>query len=420
MNYLAITSIIAPFLFIIAQASAGAEEVVFGTLRLELSSKSTSEARILTAELLGRTSSFLDKQFQTYFSDNISEDYFSHNDLGVTQFDLVKVQDSLFSSTIEFEGSTFFKTVPIPSKSLIVGLVKDAFQGSSRLEYIRDLQLSDTQFLIDISQLIVGLNDQIIAAEDLTRDGPASETPSSAQFWTEERILLIAGISAAVLAACSVALAWCYCRRNKGNSKLKVTTTTSNQGSLEEDPESPNRSPSPVHSICSQESSKFTYNPRSLYTSTSSISALTMDTKTATSSHFSAINVDIDAGIDMALWTQQNTISPMTPAPFGNDISAIEKTGKDLSLVVEASDEDYTPGSLKTNRSSLTQDALRDLDDKLLNVSWNQNNGSMHSEEDMAYEVSTPNDVIRDLNNLSQQIDKHRASSQPLSSATHR
>ena len=412
MNLLAVASFIAAFLLSSVEASVGTEEVAFGAVRLELHSKSSSEARLLLSDLVTRTSTFLDKELQKYFSEStsISGEYYSHTVLGVVDFKIEQTGDVLYSAIIDFEGSSFFTTVPLPGAGFIVNLFKDAFQGDSRLDYVRDLQSSDIPFLRDVSFVVVELNNQVIASEDMTTDNTNKDSTGSGTLSTESMALIVARSSAAALALCLVAFAFFYCKRSKKASKLRVKTIQSNQGTSE-DPESPVHSPSPVHSICSQESSKFTYNPRSIYTSTSSISALTMETKTI-SSHFSSLNVDIDNGIDMGEWTRQTTISPMTPAPFGHDISAIEPSGKDLSLVMEGTDEDYTPASQKSSRASLTKSALRDLDEKIMNVDWNHRNcfNDSYQSEGEGYEVSDHSDVISDLNNLSLQIDKHRGS----------
>lgn len=414
MKILAVASIIVTSLLSSVKAGVGTEEVAFGALRLELHSKSSSEANVLLSDLVNRTSTFLDKELRTYFSDSISGEYYSHTVLGVVDFKIEQTGDLLYSSIIGFEGSSFFSTVPLPGAGFINNLFKDAFQGDSRLDYVRDLQSSDIPFLTDVFYLVVELNNQVIASEDMTPTNTSTDSSGNSALSAESMALIVAGSSAAALALC-LAAAFFYCKRTKKGSKLRVKTIQSNQGTAE-DPESPVHSPSPVHSICSQESSKFTYNPRSIYTSTSSISALTMETKTI-ASHFSSLNVDIDNGIDMGAWTRQNTISPMTPAPFGHDISAIEPNGKDLSLVMESTDEDYTPASQKS--ASLTKSALRDLDEKIMNVAWNNRNGfnDSYPSEEEGYEVSDHSDVINDLNNLSLQIDKHRgstASAKPL------
>lgn len=415
MNLFAVSVILISSLASFTEASSGAGEVAFGTLRFELHSKSSSEARVLLADLLARTTTFLDTQLQAYFSENISDDYFSHTGLGVVDFTVVQTDDLLYSATVDFEGSAFVTTVPVPGTSFIVELLKTAFQGSSRLEFVRDLKQSDTTFLADVTYLLVELNHKVIAIEDLANDGGDTTSTASGtdDVWTQNQAIIIAVSCAAVLVLALVALAYFYARRARTSKKpLRVKTTVSKQAT-DEDPDSPVQSPSPVHSICSQESSKFTYNPRSLYTSTSSLSALTMETKTI-HSNFSTLNVDIENGIDMEAWTRQSTISPMTPAPFGNDLSAIDLNAKDLSLIMEGTDEENTPASSKSGRSLLTMAALQSLDNKLLNVDWNRSidgghhDDSLNTDEEEGYEVSDTSDVISDLKNLSLQIERHR------------
>lgn len=406
MNLVAVVSMIAATLIPSVKARVGTKEVSFGAMRLELHSTSSSEASPLLAELVTRTSTFLDKKLQTYFSESLFDEYYSHTVLRVVDFKIEQTDDLLYSTIVDFGGSSFFGSVPLPGAGFIISLFKDAFQGDSRQDYVRDLQSSNIPFLTDVSYLVVEMNNQVIASEDVTNN----DSSGSSFLSTESMALIIAGASLAALAFCLAAVVFFCYKRSEKASKLRVTTIQSNQDTFE-DPEHPAYSPSPVPSICSQESSKFTHNSRSIYTSTSSLSALTMDTNTI-SSHFSSLNVDNENGIDIGAWTRQTTISPMTPAPFGHDISAIEPNGKDLSLVMEGIDENFTPESQKSTRASLTKSALQDLDEKIMNADWNPRNrfNDSYEEEAEVYEVSDDGDVISDLKNLSRQIDKHRGS----------
>jgi hypothetical protein len=151
--------------------------------------------------------------------------------------------------------------VPVPGTSFIVELLKTAFQGSSRLEFVRDLKLSDTTFLEDVTYLLVELNHKVIAIEDLANDGgdsTATAPSTTDDVWTQNKAVIIAASCAAVLVVALIAFAYVYARRVKTSKKpLRVKTTVSKQAT-DDDPDSPVHSPSPVHSICSQESSKFT------------------------------------------------------------------------------------------------------------------------------------------------------------------
>lgn len=409
MNLFVFTTILVGFLASFSEATTGTDEVSFGTLRLELHSKSSSEARVLLADLSARTTVFLDSQLDTYFSNTISDDYFSHNGLGVVELNIEET-NGIFAATVDFDGAAFFTTVPIPGTNFIVDLLTKAFQGSSRLEYVRELQLSDTPFLADITYLVVELNGRVIATEDLSHGTGTNDAEDDDEFWTNKMLMIVTGVSAGFGTLC-IAAVFCFlcnCRKKK---PLRVKTALSNQDT-DADVESPVHSPSPIHSLCSQESSKFTYNPQY---ATSNISALTFDTKTL-SSNFSALDVDVDNAINMEAWTRQNTISPVAPAPFGNDISAIEQSQADLNLILEGTYDEKAPAPHRS-KSKLTKAALNDFDNKVFNIDWKKRtkptkpnellNDSSHSEE-VSYEVSDTSDVINDLKNLSLQINSHR------------
>jgi hypothetical protein len=422
MKLLLLTTVLIGTLTSICNGEIGVETVSFGTLRLELQSTSSSEAKNLLEDLAARTTTFLDAELNKYFT-SIQYDSFSHTGLGVIDFALDQTGDTV-KATVDFDGSAYFTTDPTPGSKFIENKFKNFFQGASRLGYVRELQLSDTAFLADFVYLIVELNGQVIATEDLSYPDNVVDAEDDEGIWESNKILIIAGTCAGLAALCVSALLTylCCCRRRSSRPKnLRVKTAGSNSTDAE-DVESPvGKSPSPVHSICSQESSKFTYNPRPHY-GDSIISTLSTDDVTLPS-HFSQLNVDVDDILDVDAWARHSTISPITPAPFGNDISAIIPNQKDLSLIMETSNKQSTLASKKTKASSkLTHSALQDLDNTILNNDWNSKKGnekSWYSEEENSYVgSSTSSDVINDLNNLSMQINRQRTkNAQPKQSS---
>ena len=101
--------------------------------------------------------------------------------------------------------------------------------------------------------------------------------------------------------------------------------------------------------------------------------------------------------LDLASWQQRNTINSRF-APFGHDISAIEMLNdnkKDLSLIEEGDESGATP--VKPFEEYLSKDYLSKRD---RNYQRSVSNNSYLSEQS--------SDVINDLNNLSQQINRHR------------
>ena len=248
-------------------------------------------------------------------------------------------------------------------------------------------------FLTELQYLVVQLDDAVIATEDLQYDDTSNNNNASS-FWNQHFVALVGALVAATSLLLGVTVLCCICRHRRRQSSERIKTVTTNQTTQDEEP-----APSPEPSIASQESSKFTYNPHHhIFYSSSTISGLSTDSRTLPS-QFSQLEIDPVLNIEES-WTRQNTISPITPAPFGNDISAIVK---DLSLIQEGTDE-------SASDKKLTQMALQDLDNTYLYAC--RKNKSMDSSiyTDSVNHVSTGDhsDVIADLNNLSLQISQQR------------
>ena len=117
-------------------------------------------------------------------------------------------------------------------------------------------------------------------------------------------------------------------------------------------------------------------------------------------------NIHIDnRNFDLEAWQKQNTISSVTPAPFGHDISAIAEP-KDHLSVMEEGDE----GSLRTRGSqrlpkhrSSSRQARKSGTPSIIQESRGRDSSTDDSN-------SNQSDVINDLKNLSLQIEQHRRS----------
>jgi hypothetical protein len=139
----------------------------------------------------------------------------------------------------------------------------------------------------------------------------------------------------------------------------------------------------------------------------------------------SKLSIDMPS-IDLEAWQRQNTISPVAPAPFGNDISAIEQKDRDLSLIEEGDEEAFPPLRGKEPNQYLSRKSLSALEvrnsrshkapsrtsnrpSKIFETSIR---GSDYSTEEGSgmMDTQSSSDVINDLRNLSLQFDKHRSS----------
>jgi len=217
-----------------------------------------------------------------------------------------------------------------------------------------------------------------LADDDKSYPPPSSteaEDPASIEIWM---IALMAGAGAFVLVFCSALT--CICCMNVddpnqpagGGSDKRLTVqtyttgrTSSTSNDNNDDDDLASKSPSEVRSITSQDSSIFTYNPRSVRSqaSVAGFSHMGGSTYFTTSS---AMEMDLAAWQSSNLLNHNNRNSN-TSLPFGADISAIVNTSKkDLSLIQEeastVSGASSTPSSTQQNSASkVTESALNDL-----------------------------------------------------------
>jgi hypothetical protein len=166
-------------------------------------------------------------------------------------------------------------------------------------------------------------------------------------------------------------------------SKKSKTTSSSSKEDLEEDSEIFGKEQLETRSITSQDSSKFTYNPRSIRSN----DAYTFASFNTNSSHVES---------DVESWQKSSTINQSVAVPFGQDISVIEKK-KDLSHIVEKDDES---GSSSQDISAIRGVSVRN------HVARYQGNIDRNSLDFNG----AAQDVIEDLNDLSRQVAHYRKS----------
>eukprot|EP00547_Thalassionema_nitzschioides_P018127 CAMPEP_0194236914 /NCGR_PEP_ID=MMETSP0158-20130606/4070_1 /TAXON_ID=33649 /ORGANISM="Thalassionema nitzschioides, Strain L26-B" /LENGTH=398 /DNA_ID=CAMNT_0038970811 /DNA_START=31 /DNA_END=1223 /DNA_ORIENTATION=- len=362
------------------------DRVAFGTLRFEMRSKSTVEPRVFLSEVVARTSNFLDAEMQRFFTDIAHDGSFTHCDLGIVDFTIDKNNSPDYVlATVDLDASAYFSANPVPSPEFMTEVTTSIFQGLSLSSFFNLLKQSNGSFLSDITYLLVDLNGEVIVTKDMSQTVPqkseeANEKTLWETLWDENLYIVIAAVaSCAGVFIFSVVLYLTCCRKNgsRRNSKYRVQTVRSNR-TAEDDEESAQSPPSPVHSICSQASSIFTYNPGYYHVSDSNSKTLATQVSVLDSK---AQNVD-------------------DPEPFEADISVIELNQKDLSLVVE---EDRVQKMLDLSLSEpkqLTAAALKGIGTKMQTNQWKTNEDSYCSAELSLFQSET-SDVIDDLTNLS-------------------
>jgi hypothetical protein len=343
------------FLLAILGVSIAQNVADLGILQLQLYSTSPPDEDNILDETIRITTDFLDAYFAQNFEQTIGENYFSHVELAVVTFDVL----SGSAVSIDLVGSVSFQRLPIPGEPFLTSLLSDAFTGDARLEYVNALQTATIPFLRDISYLVIGMNNNLIANEDVAALGNAQNDSTkkvARKHLTIAEIAIIVGTSAGFVAVVIISsLLIMISREGKKNQDTNTTdkirgrdmvvvTRTHSKGSSNTEIIGASRSVSPLRSVLSQDSSVFTYNPGS-----------TTNSKKAPST-FSNDHSDGSMALDVEAWAQ---VSIASPADI--DISAIELDKKDLSLIQEGDNEEVCHINVEsgTHRNSFLTHFLR-------------------------------------------------------------
>jgi hypothetical protein len=369
---------------------AAEPEAVLPSLTFELKSASEGDMRNVLVEMLETTRAHLTSHFADNFASTVWEGYFSDLELSVHNFEVEQGEEH--SMKLTYSGVAYFVSDPVPDQENIVGLVTRSFKGDDRTRFIESIVMSSDDFLSDLEYLVISVDEVVVANEDL-KYHVSTEEPSSTNYY-----VIGAVVGAAIGMIIAVFILIYTCRLKKITTWEESQENKLGRENCDADIElKSTSSPSSDHSIISQESSKFTYNPRML------------SDESTLPSHFSTLHVDVVQSVDVEAW-QRNTISPITPAPFGADISAIELDDKkELSAVEEG------PSMAEMSSGYLSTTSLRNLDwntharKKQSSYSMSTDNSKSMSDISL-HDVDTSSDVISDLKNLSVQIQHCRAS----------
>ena len=325
------------FLFLSFLGISVAQNVAdLGILQLQFYSTSPfNEDNNILAETIRITTDFLDVHFAQNFEKTVGEDFFSHVELAVVTFD-VQIGSAV---SIDLEGSVFFQGLPLPGEPFLTSLLSDTFKGDSRLEYVNALQIATFPFLRDISYLVIGMNNNLIANEDVAALGKAkvdSTKKTKRNRLTFAEIAIIAGtctgfVAVVILSSLLIMMSregkkiqeTNTTEKSRGRDMIVVTRTHSKGSSYTETEVGASRSVSPLRSVLSQDSSVFTYNPGSKANSKKAPSTFSND------------HSDGSMALDVEAWAQ---VSSNSQADI--DISAIELDKKDLSLIQEGDNEE--------------------------------------------------------------------------------
>jgi hypothetical protein len=462
--------------------------ISLGQIQMELRSRSpksdyTGTSDSFVMDLLSGSVYFLDKVLFEYFYDSDSvkfqklsatiQSYDVHVDDG-------SMEDTIphYVATVRLTAQAFFLSQSMANQDLVISVAKAAFNDKKE-DFLRTIwDVTQDPFLRQISTANINVTGVPLNSSEFVNDIEKSSIQDDADTKSDTTIdaWLIALIaSGGAFCIVFMTCAACVCSTKLDDlPALQEPTKSKSTASQETDDEESRhdgesevnantnfgtnamRSPSTVHSITSQDSSIFTYNPRSTKSYTSNGS------KTFGSGFFTA-----NSGLEMDLQAWQNggtVIKDENQIPFGQDISAISNK-KDLSLIEEedfndlsgrltgSSTQQYfkTTNGVMSPRQYLTEAAVQDLEHSdrwgsLTRASTSQNDSvsrdsnqykstrstvgdtsllgrKSSSISKSSYTLSengashldlngTSSDVINDLKDLSYQIDAYRQKTQ--------
>ena len=425
-------------------------------------------------ELLSITAVFLDNYMYVYFAEDNEIDFLKPS-LSVENYETISKMPSNGNSSEEFiasinlSGLVYFTSYKIPDQDTITTAINSAFINENS-NFLNGLWTqSSNPFVREVKSVRV----KVIGAEsnftyESNNEGSENNTADTAERGQHEKLdLWVVGLISGGAAFCFLIIVCvtCVCLtpiddldinpQPPKKSETGITRTSRDEDESSADKESEinistnfgtnaMQSPSTVHSITSQDSSIFTYNP------ISGRSFASNGSKTFGSGFFTA-----NSGLEMDLQTWQNggsVIKDETQGPFGQDISAISNK-KDLSLIEEDDMSQKLSGkstlqyfqaagsSSSTPKQYLTESAVQDLE---LNDRWGNRaknsislksvSSNVSSKFQKKYVASTRHsisslrsgcsssingnsrsdldgsgtDIIKDLRDLSYQIDKYR------------
>ena len=291
---------------------------------------------------------------------------------------------------VDIAGTSYFATDANVTTNDVMDVLKDSFRKYNDL-FLDILAESVDPFLADISYAIV------IVDGDSVVNTIIKETPEDdgLKVWAIAAIAAGAGF----ITIMSVCLCFICCLAEPDDEPYKVpdvsksasngskktkSTSTSSKEEVEEESEMFGNDPLETRSITSQDSSRFTYNPKSVRSN-----------DCGTFASF-ATNISNMEG-DLESWQRASTINNHGMVPFGQDISAIESK-KDLSHILERDEES---GASSHDLSALRGLHIKDEDEQ------RRSTGGSRRSLDLS---GAAQDVIEDLNDLSRQVAMYRKS----------
>lgn len=319
---------------------------------MEMRSSQISETNLLLRTLLSVTVNFLDAAYRTGADADAT---FQKVSCSIQAYKLDSIigetnnkGNAMYTAKVTITGQAFFLAETNSTQADVAERTMAAFDehgnGTSTNLFFQALALSPDPFLSNATYAAVTVNGTMVAEQGTGSAGDDGSDDSSNGPQLEVWMIALAGGGGAFLLVLCVVVACICCVKidddknvspvpSQVGNTLTVPTSTVNNEEEEEDREEDlesHKSLSPVKSIMSQDSSTFTYNPKSV---------MSFDSRTQNS--FFSHNTGVE--MDVAAW-QSGAVVNQHQIPFGQDISAIEpssqnNTKNDLSLIQEEDEE---------------------------------------------------------------------------------
>lgn len=240
----------------------------FGRIELQMASTSVSETNSLLKTILSVTVTFLDASF---FS---AKDYvFNNVACSIVSYKLGGgAGNGMFYANVTIGGSVQFEPDSGVDQREVLDLAAEAFEDG----YIEALSNADEAFLQNLQSISLTLNGKTLFEEtdgiEIMGDDSGDESDKEESSKAEHlAIWMVATIAGGAAFMCVICIAFaCVCciprasknPRRKGKALGIITAGNSDPTDDEDAPEE--KTPSPARSLMSQDSSVFTYNPKSV------------------------------------------------------------------------------------------------------------------------------------------------------------
>jgi hypothetical protein len=294
-----------------------------------------------------------------------------------------------FIATTDLTGYAYFDVDSDISEDDVTNALKDAFRKYNKL-FLEILAESDDAFLSDIRYAIVIVDGDSVLDRKVTNESSDETFP----IWAIALVAAGAGFALVV----GLCLCFIYClgepdedqdgvynvsRTNSRETKKSKSTTASSTPD-EEESTMYDHEHFEARSFSSQDSSKFTFNPKSVFSNTNTFAS------------FNTNMTNIDNHVQN--WQRDSTIEQGSNTAFGNDVSAINEK-RDLSHIDEREEE-----------SAESFDAFNLHGDRQYQ-SRNNRQSSLRNSGRPSGVSGGAKEVMQDLDDLSQQVAMYRTSS---------